>query len=216
MALCGCGLPAHCCQPALAGGIIYADLRGELSTHLALQTLFTQSSVHDATVTSFPLSMHTGGGDTAPAFSGLCVYLQLTWEVDLPPSPVEFSSHCHFYKLSHSCLLGMCCCCSCLLRPGLFVYSSRGKWVFPPFPVEFSSLCPFYKLSCSRLLGVCRHSCLLQPGLFIYSSVSDPLPHSLVLSAPHPLCYMSLLFLLLITQFLFFPWVGVGLPRGLC
>jgi hypothetical protein len=24
------------------------------------------------------------------------------------PSPVEFSSHCHFYKLSHSWLLGMC------------------------------------------------------------------------------------------------------------
>jgi hypothetical protein len=27
------------------------------------------------------------------------------WEVGLPPSPVEFSSHCHFYKLSHSWLL---------------------------------------------------------------------------------------------------------------
>jgi hypothetical protein len=30
------------------------------------------------------LSKHTGGGDTAPAFSGLHVYLQLTWEVGLP------------------------------------------------------------------------------------------------------------------------------------
>jgi uncharacterized membrane protein YqaE (UPF0057 family) len=27
---------------------------------------------------------------------------------------------------------------------------------------------------------------------------------------------VSLFFLLLITQFLFFPWVGVGLSRGLC
>jgi hypothetical protein len=44
MATCGCGLPAHCCHPAVAGGIIYADLRSELSTHLALQALFTQSS----------------------------------------------------------------------------------------------------------------------------------------------------------------------------
>jgi hypothetical protein len=61
-----------------------------------------------ATVTSFPLSKHIGGGDTAPAFSGLSVYLQLTWELDLPPSPVEFFSHCHFYKLSHSWLLGVC------------------------------------------------------------------------------------------------------------
>jgi hypothetical protein len=36
-------------------------------------------------------------------------------EVGLPPSPVEFSSHLHFYKLSHSWLLGMCLC-SCLLQ----------------------------------------------------------------------------------------------------
>jgi hypothetical protein len=77
--ICGCGLPACCCQPAFAGGVIYADLSGELSTHLALQALFTQSSpVCDATATSFPLSKHTGGGDTAPTFSGLRVCLQLT------------------------------------------------------------------------------------------------------------------------------------------
>jgi hypothetical protein len=42
-----------------------------------------------------------------------------------------------------------------------------------------------------------------------------PSPTS-ALNAPHPLCYVSLLFLLLITKFLFFPWVGVGLSRGLC
>jgi hypothetical protein len=62
------------------------------------------------TITSFPLSKHT-----APAFSGLHVYLQLTWEVGLPPCPVEFSSHRWFYKLSRSWLLGVCCC-SCLLQ----------------------------------------------------------------------------------------------------
>jgi hypothetical protein len=49
--------------------------------------------------TSFPLFEHTGKGDTAPVFSGLRVYLQFMWEVDLPPFPVEFSSHCHFHKL---------------------------------------------------------------------------------------------------------------------
>jgi hypothetical protein len=38
-----------------------------------------------ATATSFPLSKHTGGGETALAFSGLCVYLQFTWEVGLTP-----------------------------------------------------------------------------------------------------------------------------------
>jgi hypothetical protein len=102
MAVCGCDLPVHRCQPAVPGGDTYADLWGELSTHLSQQALFTQSSVLDATATSFPLSKHTGGGDTAPAFSGLHVYLQFTWEVGLSPSPVEFSSHRSLYKLSHS------------------------------------------------------------------------------------------------------------------
>jgi hypothetical protein len=68
-------------------------------------------------------SKHTRGGDTEPTFSGRSVYLQLTWKVGLPPSPVEFSSLCHFYKLSCSWLLGMCCH-SCLFWPGLFIYSS--------------------------------------------------------------------------------------------
>jgi hypothetical protein len=67
------------------------------------QALFNQNSPGpDATATSFPLSKPTGGGDTAPAFTGWCVYLQFTWEVGLPSSPVEFSSHCRFYKLSRS------------------------------------------------------------------------------------------------------------------
>jgi hypothetical protein len=38
------------------------------------------------------------------------------WEVGLHPSPVEFSSHSQFYKLSHSWLLGMCRR-SCILQP---------------------------------------------------------------------------------------------------
>jgi hypothetical protein len=55
MAICGCGLPACCCQPAVAGGIIYADLWGELNTHLALQALFTQSSpVRKLLLEAFP------------------------------------------------------------------------------------------------------------------------------------------------------------------
>jgi hypothetical protein len=69
-----------------------------------------------ATATSFPLSKHTGGGDTAPAFSGQLVCLQLMCELGLSPSSVEFSSHRHFYKLSCFWLLGVCCC-SCLLQP---------------------------------------------------------------------------------------------------
>jgi hypothetical protein len=56
-----CGLPAHCCQPAVAGGVIYADLRGELRTHLALQALFTQRSpVHDPLLQAFPFPSTLG------------------------------------------------------------------------------------------------------------------------------------------------------------
>jgi hypothetical protein len=132
-------LPDHCCQPAVAGGVIYADLWSELSTHVVPQALFTYSSPGStATATSFPLSKHTGGGDTAPAFSGLRVYLQLMWEVGLPPSPVEFSSHRHFYKLSRSWLLGMCPR-SWLLRPGLLWGISSPHPSSVPHPLYYVS-----------------------------------------------------------------------------
>jgi hypothetical protein len=86
--ICNCGLPACCCQPAVAGGVIYADLWDELSTHLALQALFAQiSPVSEPLLQTFPFPS-TGKGDTAPTFSGLGVYLQIMWEVGLPPSPV--------------------------------------------------------------------------------------------------------------------------------
>jgi hypothetical protein len=138
MAIRGCGSPAHCCQPAGAGGFIYADLRSELYTPLAPQALFTQSSpVQESLLQAFP-SKHTGGGDTAPAFSGWHVYLQFIWEVCLPPSLVEFSSsHCHFYKLSRSKVAGQVL----LLLPSLasvLIYSSLGKCPYPS-PVELFS-----------------------------------------------------------------------------
>jgi hypothetical protein len=100
---------------------------------------------------------------------------------------------------------------------GMFVYSSRGKWVFPfscgvwlspPFSLAF----PLLVAWCAPLLlpFLARPTCL-----FTVLGVI-PLPPSLVLRVPHPLCYMSLLFFLLINQFLFFPRVGVCLSRGLC
>jgi hypothetical protein len=82
-----------------------------------------------ATATSFPLSKHTRRDDIAPSFSGRHVYLQFTWEVGLLPSPVEFSSHRCFYKLSHSWLLGVCHC-SCLLQ---LAYEG-----FPSLPLQHS------------------------------------------------------------------------------
>jgi hypothetical protein len=107
MAICGCGLPAGCCQPAVAGGVIYADLRVSLAlTWPCRLCLLRVLLCATSTLTSFPLSKHTGGGDTAPAVSVTRVYLHFTWEMGLLPSLVEFSSHCHLYKLSCCWLLG--------------------------------------------------------------------------------------------------------------
>jgi hypothetical protein len=75
------------------------------------------------TVTSFSLSKHTGGGDATPAFSGQHVYLQFMWEVSLPPSPVELSSHSHFYKLFYSKVAGRVPPLLPSLA-GVFIYSS--------------------------------------------------------------------------------------------
>jgi hypothetical protein len=71
---------AVACLPAAFSLLLLEALFMHISgVSLALtwpqQALFTQNSpVQDATATSFPLFKHTGGGDTAPAFSGLCVY----------------------------------------------------------------------------------------------------------------------------------------------
>jgi hypothetical protein len=73
--ICGCGLPARCCQPAVAGGIIYADLRGELSTHLAPQALFTQSSpVCEPLLQAFPFPSPLGEVTLHP-LSQPCVFI---------------------------------------------------------------------------------------------------------------------------------------------
>jgi hypothetical protein len=101
----------------------------------------------------------------------------------------------------------------------MFVYSSHGKWVFPPLcgvflPPPFSQVFP---------LLVAGHAPPLPPEplwpawlVYLHSLEGFPFPHSLVLNAPHPLSRVSLLFLLLFTQFLFFPQVEVSLFRGLC
>jgi hypothetical protein len=144
MAIWGCGSPACSCQPTVAGGLFMqiSVVRLTITSprRLCLLRVLLCAS---ATATSFPLSKHTGGGDTAPAFSGLRVYLQFTWEVGLPPSPVEFFSHRHFYKLSHSWLLGVCCF-SCLLQLAcLFTV----PWGIAPPPLQCSG-CPSLFATC--------------------------------------------------------------------
>jgi hypothetical protein len=141
--------------------------------------------------------------------------LQLTWEMVHTPSPVEFSSHCHFYKLPAP----DCWAVLLFLLASVFVYSLSGRWVFSPLLWSFP---PSTTLTSIPAPGCWVHApapsgaSLARPSLFIYSSGKDsPQPPS-ALRAPHPLSHVSLLFLLLITQFLFFPWVEVSLSMGLC
>jgi hypothetical protein len=88
----------------------------------------------------------------------------------------------------------------------------------PSSPVEFSSLRHSHKLSCSWLLGArpCSRQSLSSPPSLFTVLGRIPFPQSLALSVPHPLSCVSVLFLLLISQFLFFPQVEVSLSRGLC
>jgi hypothetical protein len=93
-----------------------------------------------ATFTSFHAPDCWAGAAT-PAFSGWLVYLQLTWKVGLPPSSVEFSSHCHVYKISSSWLPGMCHR-SCLLQ-----LACCEGFPLPPFSTQGtppSLLCVFF------------------------------------------------------------------------
>jgi hypothetical protein len=214
MAICGCGLPAGFCQPAVVGGFIYADLWGELSTHLALQVLFTQSSpVHEPLLQAFPF-LSTLEEVTLHPLSQACMFIYSShrkWAF-----PLSYGVF-HPLPLLQAFLLlvaGQCCCScwpACLFTAHVGSGSSSlSCGVLLPLPLLQAFL--LLVAGCKPWLPPSP----ARPSLFIYSSVRDSPPPSLVLSAPHPLFYMSLFFLLLITQFLFFPQVGVGLFRGLC
>jgi hypothetical protein len=94
-----------------------------------------------------------------------------------------------------------------LLPATMFVYSSHGNWVFPPLLWSFppsATLTSFPAPGC----WVCtpapaRGSLAHLACLFTVPGTIPFLPSS-ALRAPHPLSCVSYLFLLLITQFLFF------------
>jgi hypothetical protein len=97
--------------------------------------------VCDATATSFPLSKHTGGDDTEPAFSGLHVYLQFMWAVGLPPLSCGVFLPLPLLQAFPLLIAGHVL----LLLPslaGLFIYSS-GRIPLPPSLVlrELHHLC---------------------------------------------------------------------------
>jgi hypothetical protein len=101
----------------------------------------------------------------------------------------------------------------------MFVYSSHEKWVFRPllwsFPLS-ATLTSFPAPGCWAHAPAPTRASPARPACLFTVPRRIPFPLSLALSVPHPLSRVSLLFLLLITQFLFFPQVEVSLSRGLC
>jgi hypothetical protein len=150
---------ARCCQPAVAGGIIYAGLRGELSTHLALQALFTQSSlVLKPLLQAFPFPS-TLAEVTLHSLSQACVFVYsscgrwvfppLLW--CFPPSTTLTSFPTPDCWVHAPASAG-----ASLASRGLFIYSS-GK---DSLPQIFSTQCTPPSFPCVFIV------------LFAYSSVS--------------------------------------------
>jgi hypothetical protein len=106
-----------------------------------------------------------------------------------------------------------------LIPAAMFVYSSREKWVFPPFPWSFppsTTLTSFPAPGCWAHAPAPARASLACPACLFTVPERISFPQSSVLSEPHPLSHVSLLFLLIISQFLFLTWVEVSLSRGLC
>jgi hypothetical protein len=200
---------------------LIADLKSELNTHLATHPTapcrlcllrILQGTI--STVTSFSLSKHTGGGDTTSAFSSQHVYLQFMWEVSLPLSPVEFSSHRHFYKLScswflgvcrHSCLLGP----ACLFTAGLFIYSSREKWALPPLLWSFPPTTTFTSFSASGCWVVPGFLC--SPAACLFTVLGGVAPSLSLQCSGCPALFATCVFCCccLFFSFFFFPFMGL-------
>jgi hypothetical protein len=127
-------LPACCCQPAVAGGVIYADLWGELSTHLAPQALFAQSSpVREPLLQAFPFPS-TLGKVTLHPHCQACVFIYNScgrWVI--PPLLWSFPPTATFTGFPAPDYWAVLL----LLPAAMFVYSSHGKWVFPPLLWSF-------------------------------------------------------------------------------
>jgi hypothetical protein len=137
------------------------------------------------------------------------------WEVGLPPLLWSFPPTATFTSLPAPDYWEVLL----LLPAAMFIYSSRGKWVFPPLLWSFppsATLTSFPAPGCWACTPSPTGASPARPACLFTVPGRIPFPQSSALRAPHPLSHVSLLFLLLITQFLFFPRVEVGLSRGLC
>jgi hypothetical protein len=171
---CNCGLPAHCCQPAVAGGVIYADLRCELSTHLATQALFTLSSpVGKPLLQTFPFPNTLGDVTLHPlsqayvfvySSRGKWVFPSLLWSFPPTAAFTRFPAPDYWAVLL-------------LLPAAMFVYSSHGRWVFPSLLWSFP---PSATLTSFPIPGcwVCAPAPtrVSQPALLVYLQFWEGFP----------------------------------------
>jgi hypothetical protein len=108
------------------------------------------------------------------------------------------------------------CCCSCQ-PPCLFTVQVRSGSSLLSCGVFLSlPLSPAFPLLVAGCAPAPARASPAHPACLFTVPGRIPFPHSLELRAPHPLSRVSLLLLLLITQFLIFPRVVVSLSRGLC
>jgi hypothetical protein len=161
-----------------------------------------------ASATSFPLSKHNGGGDTAPAFSGLhfvysshgkWVFPPLLWSFPPTATFTSFSAPDYWVVLL-------------LLPTAMFVYSSHGRWVFSPLLLSFP---PSTTLTSFPAPGCWAHA-PTSTGLACSFTVLGriPFPQSSVLSVPHPLSHVSYCSYCLLLSFSFFPGWRLICPGG--
>jgi hypothetical protein len=186
---------------------------GELNTHLAPQALFTQSSpVREPLLQAVPFPS-TLGEVTLHPLSQACVFIYSSHGKWVFPSLL-----CRFPPTttftSFPLVITGRCCCSCQLPCSFTVHVRSGSsplscGVFLPPPSFPTPGCLARAPAPTGASPAC-------PACFFAVLGSIPFPQSSALSVPHSLSHVSLLFLLLISQFLFFPRVGVVLSRGLC
>jgi hypothetical protein len=98
-----------------------------------------------------------------------------------------------------------------LSQASVFIYSSHGKWAFPPLLWSFPPTATFTSFP----IPGCCWACATAPAFssrLVYLQFHEKLTltHSSVSGRP------TLFPLLIIQFFFFFPWMGVGLSRGLC
>jgi hypothetical protein len=204
--ICSCGLPARCCQPAVAGGVIYVDLRSELNTLLAPQALFTQSPVQEPLLQAFPFPSALGVV-TLHLLSQACMFIYSscgTWV--FPPLLWSFPPSATLTSFPTP----DCCVVLLLLPASLFVYSSCGRWIFPPLLWSFppsATLTSFPAPGC--------WACTLAPALsgqaqLVYLQFWEGFPSPILWCSVLPTLFAMCLYCsyCLLLSFCFFPRWG--------